>query len=247
MAADPRSGFHAGGAKNLSDDDRPVADGRRFRPELVGQRLAGIRTGGAVSDRRRGRAPACRDPPHGGRRQLHSSGSGAGCRGAENGLHDFAAGACLQAVAGRPGGGRPQGMDPGEFRRPQRRQGFCTAFRQDAARRHFGRVHLFRLPRCHSRTGRGCRRPGGARSGGLCRRLFGKFRNLGLGAVRGYSETLLRRLHRAMGQHPARYQARAIGRPECRQREPQGPFERQLRAEAPAYGGRPGDRADPVR
>ncbi|OWK20696.1 hypothetical protein AJ88_26990 [Mesorhizobium amorphae CCBAU 01583] len=117
---------------------------------------------------------------------------------------------------------------------------------QDASRRRFRRLHLCRLPRCRSRPGRGCGGTGRTGSRGVCRRLFGEFRNLGLGTVGGYSKALLRRLHCAMGQFPARYEAGATERPECRQRKPQGPFQRRLRAETAADGGDPGDGSDPV-
>ena len=142
VAADPRSGIPARRAQDLSDDDRAVADGHRF-----------VQTGGSTSFPEF--APAAPFPTAEAeehqlaaiRRMAVDDSYTAPdqalvAEALEKRLHDLAAGARLQAAAGRPGGGRAQGMDSGQFRRPQRRQGVCAAFRQDASRRHLRRIHL---------------------------------------------------------------------------------------------------------
>ena len=120
-----------------------------FARRLVDRPAARVRRDPALPDRGGARAPARRH-----RRawpyddELHRARRGAGRRGAGERLLDPAGrGAPTTRCCSDPAGDRAARLDPGELRRPERRQGLHPPLGQDAARRHRRRLHLRRLPR----------------------------------------------------------------------------------------------------
>ena len=161
--------------------------------------LPAIRAGRALPDGRRRRAPARRDRPHGGGRQLYRARPGAGCRGAEERLHRSRCRARLQATAADPAVAELKEWIPANFAGPNGAK--VLARRSDKTLR-VGISGAYTYEGFHNAVldrRRGCRRAGRARPRGVRRRLFGKRRDLCLRALGGYPQALLRGLSSRSG------------------------------------------------
>ena len=249
MAADPRPRLPARRAQDLPDDDRPQPDGPGLRrrtggPNRLPEFAAGRRPSRPRPRRRTSSPPSTRMPL---RRRASSPPT---TRWSPRRCRASARSRCAQraydALLSDPAATALPDWIPANFAGPNGAKVFVRHSGKTLRVGIDGHLHLRRLPRRGARRGSRTsppRRRSTARSSPAAARRAPRPRSRR--SRRGHAEALLRRLHRPVGRLPARRDAGAAHRPPHRQREPQGPRQRRLGAEAAADRRRRRDRPRP--